>query len=277
MRIRETSVAIGLILVALACAKPGLKPTVSTTKVDTAVAPVPARSDLPKELVVGTSGGSPPFVTRRAGTTSGLELDLAAEVGKIIGVPVRVVDLPWDQLFDALRDDRVDVVMAGVTITPERKAQYAFAEPYLRTGIAALVRTSDREKLGSRDAACKSRIDVGVVNKTTGHEYVREKCPAVTLRVFETADDAVLELANGKIDAVIGDAPVLAFLSAQQAVSLDLVPTGKVDEQLAWMVRKDETALKQALDSALATMSKNGTLDRILQKWIPQVDRVRQQ
>ncbi|MCW5889291.1 MAG: amino acid ABC transporter substrate-binding protein [bacterium] len=266
MRFHKAWMAVALLVVATACSKRAATPP--------AAAALP-KDTLPKELVVGTSGGSPPYVTRRAGTISGLELDLAAEVGKVLGVPVRIVDVPWDKLFDELGSRKVDVVMAGVTVTPERQTRFAFAEPYLRTGIVALVQAKDRERLGSRDAACKSNVKVGVVGQTTGERFVREHCPKAKVRVFATADDAVLELTHGRLDAVVGDGPVLAYLMSQQAVALELVPTGNVDEQLAWMVRQNDTALQQALNGALETMRRDGTLDRVLEKWIPQVERVR--
>ena len=154
MRIRDTSVVVGLVMMAAACAGPVSAP--------------PGRGEPPKELVVATSGDSPPYATRRAGTITGLEVDLALEVGKVLGRPVRFVDVPWDTLFDQLVSGRADVVMAGVTVTAERERRFAFAAPYLRTGIAALVRRDDLKRFGARDAVCKSRIRVGVIRKTTG-------------------------------------------------------------------------------------------------------------
>lgn len=273
MRIQNAVVAVGLALVTAACAS--RTPAKAAKAEAPATKPAVAAAGLPKELVVGTSGGSPPYVTRRAGAISGLELDLAAEVGKVLGVPIRVVDVPWDKLFDELGNRKVDVVMAGVTITSDRQVRFAFVEPYLRTNIMALVREQDRQRFGSREAACKKGVKVGVVGKTTGERFVREACPAVKPRVFATADDAVNDLANGRLDAVVGDGPVLAYLMAQQGVALDLVPTGNINEELAWMVRKNDTALQQALNGALETMKQDGTLDRVLAKWIPHVDKVR--
>ena len=69
--------------------------------------------------------------------------------------------------------------------------------------------------------------------------------------------------------------PVLAYLMSQQAAPLDLLPTDIADEPLAWMVRRDDTALRQVLNDALATMRRDGALDRVLERWIPQVERVR--
>lgn len=260
MRIAELWV-VGLLLLGVACARP----------VSTPATPGQAAT----ELVVGTSGDSPPYSTRRAGTIAGLEIDLAMDVGKVLGRPVRIVNVPWSELFDALAGGRVDVVMAGVTVTPEREARFAFAEPYLRTGIYVLVRAEDRQRLGTGDAVCQSPLEVGVVASTTGERHVRERCPALVPRVYPTADDAVLDVANGRLGAIVHDGPVLAYLRSQQGVALDLVPMGRTDERLAWMVRQDDTALRQALDGALVTLRRDGTLDRELERWIPQVEHVR--
>jgi polar amino acid transport system substrate-binding protein len=165
--------------------------------------------------------------------------------------------------------------MAGVTVTAEREVRFAFAEPYLRTGIGALVRREDRKRFTSRDAVCRSRIRrVAVIRKTTGERDLHDRCPAMIPRVYETADDAVLGLTARRIDAVVHDTPVLAYLMSQQAAALDLVPTGPADQRLAWMVRRDDTALRQALNDALATMRKDGTFDRVLERWIPRVERM---
>jgi polar amino acid transport system substrate-binding protein len=260
MRIRDTSVVVGLVIVAVACAGPVSAP--------------PGRGERPRELVVATSGDSPPYATRRAGTITGLEVDLATEVGKVLGRPVRFVDVPWNGLFDELVSGRADVVMAGVTVSAERERRFAFAEPYLRTGIGALVRRDYLKRFGSREAICKSRIRVAVIRKTTGERDLRDRCPAMIPRVYETADDAVLDLTKRRVDAVVHDAPVLAYLMSQQAAALDLVPTDIADEPLAWMVRRDDTALRQALNDALATMRRDGTLDRVLERWIPRVERL---
>jgi ABC-type amino acid transport substrate-binding protein len=251
----ETSVVVGLFLMVVACAGRG--------------ATSPQQATHSKELVVGTSGDTPPYSNRRSVTIAGVEIDLATEVGRVLDRPVRIVLVPWTELFDALDSRRVDVVMAGVTVTPERQARVAFTEPYLRTGIAVLVRHEDLRRFGSRAALCKRRVDIGVVRQTTGQRYVQKQCPAVVPRVYESTDDAVLDVANGKLDAVVSDEPVLAYLASQQAVDLDIVSTGATNEALAWMVRKDDTALQQALNGALATLRKDGSLARVLGKWIP--------
>ena len=235
----------------------------------------PRESQRAPELVVGVTSDSPPYATQRGGDLAGLEVDLAQEVGRVLHRPVRVVDLSWDDLIAGLSNDRVDVVMAGVTVTPERQLRFAFTEPYLRTRIVALVRRTDRKRLGSPDAICKGAWNIGVMAGTTGELYVRDRCPSATVKAYPSATAAVQELQTRRVDAVVHDGPVLAWLLAQQSADLDLVPTRIADEQLAWMVRRDEPKLVQTLNGALATMRSDGSLDRILRQWVPQIERVR--
>jgi ABC-type amino acid transport substrate-binding protein len=235
----------------------------------------PPEAQRPPELVVGVTSDSPPYATQRGGDLSGLEVDLAREVGRVLHRPVRVVDLSWDDLIAGLSNGRVDVVMAGVTITPERRLRFAFTEPYLRTRIVTLVRRTDRQRLSSADAICKSAFGIGVMAGTTGELYVRDRCSSATVKAYPSATAAVQELQTRRVDAVVHDGPVLAWLLAQDSANLDLVPTRLADEQLAWMVRRDEPELLRQLNGALATLRSEGTLDRILRQWVPSIERIR--
>ena len=262
MRTQNVLVLVGLVVVALtSCSAP-----VSTSS---------RSGPRARELVVGTTSDSPPYATGRGGELTGLEVELADEVGRALGRPVRVIDMPWEDLFEALSDGRVDVVMAGVTITPERQLRFAFTQPYLRTRLVALVRRADRKKFASPDAVCKSPIDVGVMGGTMGELEVRERCPAIIVRTYRRSNDAVLELRTRRIDAVIHDGPVLAWLLAQDSAELELVPTRIANQDLGWVVRRDNPELREALDGALATMRADGTLDRVLRRWVPGVERIR--
>ena len=235
-----------------------------------ACAPASPRPPRVRPLVVGTNGASPPYAFRRDGQLVGLEIDLARELGHALGRPVDLLDLPFIDLFSALGDGRVDVVMSGITITKERQVRLAFADPYLQTGLGALIRRRDEEKFRDRDAVCKRPIDVGVVGGTIGEKVVRDRCPATIPRVYPRAEDAVLELRQRRLDAVVHDAPVLAWLGSQNESELEFITTRIVNEQLAWAFRPDESQLRDAANQALARMRADGTLDRIIARWVPQ-------
>jgi polar amino acid transport system substrate-binding protein len=219
-------------------------------------------------LLVGTTGDAPPYAFRRGDGLDGLEVDLARELGKALGRPVDLVEMPFEELLDSLLEGQVDLVMAGLTITASREVRVAFGEPYVRTTIAALIRRESASRFSARDAVCRSPIDVGIVKATTGEKMLREKCPAMTPRLYPTVLAAVGELRQGRIDAVVHDAPVLQWLQSQNEGELQLVPTEIADQRLAWAFRPNEGALRAKANAALASMRADGTLDQIVAKWI---------
>ena len=126
-----------------------------------------------------------------------------------------------------------------------------------------------------RDAVCSSPLNVGVVQGTTGQMALEERCPAIIPRLYPTVRDAVLELGRRRIDAVVHDAPVLIWLQSQEEGDLQVVPTRVGNQALAWAFRPEDTALRASADDALATMRADGTLDRILARWVPGQERLR--
>jgi polar amino acid transport system substrate-binding protein len=166
-------------------------------------------------------------------------MDLARELERDLGRPVRLVDLPWENLLDALEKGRIDVVMAGVTVTRDREVRFTFADPYVRTSLAAVVRRQDADRVTSGAIACDSPINTGVVGGTIGEKRLRSRCPAMVPRSYPTARDAVRELVQYRVDAVVHDAPVLAWIASENESQLQLHPLAGESESLAWAFRLD--------------------------------------
>jgi polar amino acid transport system substrate-binding protein len=219
-------------------------------------------------LRVGTTRDTPPYASRRGDRLEGLEVDLAVELGNALGRPVRFSALPFNELLDALLDDKVDVVMAGVTVTPARAVRIAFGTPYLNAGMGVLIRREDAKRFAARDAACQSPIDVGIVSGTEGERQLTERCPKMVPRVYPSAPAAVGELRERRIDAVVHDVPVLQWMQSRFEGELQLLPARVGEQSLAWAFRPDDPLREQA-NQALETMRGNGTLDRILDRWVP--------
>ncbi len=212
---------------------------------------------------------------RRGEQIEGLEVDLAGELGKALERPIDIRDLPWDQLMDALLSHQVDVVMAGVTVTPERELRVAFGEPYLRTTIGALIRREDAKRFAAPDAVCKGKLDVGFVAGTIGEKYLHQRCPEMIARVYPKTSEAVLELRRHRIAAVAHDGRVLSWLLTEREADLTVVPTRLADQRLAWAFRRGDDDLRRAANAALAGMRDDGTLARVVDRWVPREKRRR--
>jgi ABC-type amino acid transport substrate-binding protein len=219
-------------------------------------------------LVVGMAAETPPLTFRRGGELVGIEVDFALALGEELGRPVRLVDLEWDHLFGALLHKRVDIVMSGMTITPARKLRVAFTDPYLQSGVVALVRRREVDKYATKEKLLQSNDRVGFRINTTGEKFVAESMRFATRSGYRSATDAALELAQQRIDIFVSDAPVVAWLVSTNEADLAAIWTPLTNDQLAWAVRPDDDELRTSVNDVLARWKADGTLRAILQRWL---------
>lgn len=233
------------------------------------VAPGPAIPSAPP-LRAGMPNGSPPFASERDGELVGLEPELAHELARELGRDVELHSYDFEDLIAALRDGDVDVIMAGLTATPLRALRIRFTEPYLTTGQRLLVRSEDAASLATPDAVRGAGARVGVLRASTGEQYARAKLAPAPVWAYAELTDALADLADGDLDVVVCDAPVVGALAASRSTG-DLVAVGGLltHEELAWGVRRKDEALSAALDAALVRLRASGRLDEIVRRWAP--------
>src|SRR5262249_32592993 len=211
-----------------------------------AKAPAPPPTETPPppppagDLRIGMCFDYPPLVFKRDGQPQGAETDFAAKIGSELKRRTRFIELKRDELIPALRDGRIDVIMAGMSVTEERERLVSFCEPYLHVGQMALIRKSDDKKFHDAAAIDRRSTRIGFQKDTTSEDFVRNKMPHAKLVAFQTADEGVAALRKKKIDVLVHDAPTIwrvtgGFSSKEKQL------TGRfellTDEPLAWAVR----------------------------------------
>lgn len=227
----------------------------------------------PAELRVGISTNYPPIAFEENGKVVGVEADLAKKLGEQLPTKIEFVTLDWDDLWPALRDKKVDVVMSGVSITDRRSKLVRFTEPYMRVGQMALVRKADMAKLSDPAAMNQPKRRIGVEKSTTGEAYARLHLDKATIVTFESIDDGLASLRGGDIDYFIHDAPTVWRVVGRppkEDPTLVGIYRPMTDEYLAWAVRKDEAAtLGALLDAKIEQWKKDGELQAVIDRWIP--------
>lgn len=258
--IRCLSAAV-LALCLLAC---GTSTTPSTQSSQPAAAPSGP------VLRVGLTPDYPPLVYREAGQLKGLEVDLAGALGEALGRPVEFVPMAWQQLVPALQRKDIDVIMSGVSVTPEREEQVAFTDSYLTVGQMVIIRVRDAARYRSPLQALTGNARVGYVVDTTGAEFVLAEGLIRNKRAFDSVKPALEALKAGDIDLFIHDAPTSWDLAVSEYAN-DLMSLYRplTEEQLAWAVHKDDTALRAELNRALQSLRQSGYLELALYRWIP--------
>ena len=220
------------------------------------------------ELRVGFETGYMPFeMIDKGGQVIGFDVDLARLMARKLGVKLTMVNQAWDGIVPALLTGKFDVLMGGMTVTPERAQRVAFCDPYIHIGQTVLL----NKKLASR---VKKHTDLNtpefrVLSKlgTTGDIAARKAFPRAKIDTFEHEADAAIEVRNGRAAAFIYDLPFNAVLAAQYPDSLVHLGEPFTREDLAWGLRKDDTELRAWLNEFLAGVKKDGTYQALYRKW----------
>ena len=198
----------------------------------------------------------------------GLEVDFARELAAALGRPLDLVEIGWDDLIPAVRDRRADVVMSGMTITRARQVQIVFSDPYLRSGLVAVMRSEDVPRFKKASSVLKTTEPVGVMAGTTGERFMREHAPAAPVMVYPDVQAAVNELRQRRVTLVVHDAPVAIWFVGGDEANLGVLLELLDEEQLGWGLPRDDDTLRSAVDGVLARWRSDGTRDRILGRWL---------
>ncbi len=222
------------------------------------------KADSAKVLRAGTEPAFAPFEFPKEGSKelTGFDVELIQALGKQLGYKVEMESMGFDALIPALNAGNIDVAIAGMTITDERKKVVDFTDSYYTSGLMIMVRKDSTVKslddLKGKTIACQ----IG----TTG-EFKSRSVEGANVKAFNTQDEAALELKNGGADAVIGDAPVIDYYMAQAGKDFAMTVGEKMEAEPYGIAVKKDSKLAGELNKALAEMKKNGEYDKLYTKW----------
>ncbi|MDQ2937304.1 MAG: ABC transporter permease subunit [Acidobacteriota bacterium] len=215
------------------------------------------------ELRIGTDATYPPLEFIDQGQFAGFEIDLGNAIAREMGVRASFINSSFDGIFPALQNGSFDAVLSSVTITPERSASMLFSDPYYSSGQLIAVRQGASGIGKPEDLVGKK---VGVQINTTA-QLDLEKRQGATVAIYNTIDLAMLDLKNGRIDAVVGDAPVLRYMIRQSFRELQTVGRRFTDEKFGIAFSQSNDDLRRAVNAALWRVQDSGEYDRLHEKW----------
>ena len=226
-------------------------------------------------LRVCTEPAYMPFeMTDKRGQIIGFDPDLAALMAKELGAAkLELISTAWDGIIPALITDKCDIIMSGMTITDERKEKVSFTDPYMLIGQTVLVRKDLAEKVKSYRDLNKPDYKVASKLGTTGEIAAKKYIPKAKYFSYETEAEAVMETVNGKVDAFIYDAPYNLVANAQRGEGkLVFLDKPFTDEPIGWAIAKGDPEFLEALNGFLAKIKKDGTHEKLHQKWFKNTD-----
>ncbi|MGA0333911.1 MAG: substrate-binding periplasmic protein [Kiritimatiellia bacterium] len=224
----------------------------------------------PSLLRVGITPDSPPLIFEQGGGYAGVEADFARKISAELGREPVFVKIPWSKQLDYLEDNRIDVVMSGMTVTPIREFRVNFTKPYMVSGQTALFRRNDFAANGLVPSVIRHQNStIGVVKDTTGEIYATNTYTRGKILTFESKEALVAALKSKKVNMAIHDAPVIWWIAANNEAELAAFPELLNNESLAWAVSKNNPALLEQINAVMEEMKNDDSGRKILQNWFP--------
>ena len=222
-------------------------------------------------LVMGTNAAFEPFeyTTTKGlvGEFDGIDIAIAQKIAEKAGKELVINDMEFDGLIAAVSTGKIDMAVAGMTVTDERKEQVDFSDTYY-AATQVIVVASDNEDIKCAEDL-KNDKSVGVVLSYTGDTIVTD-----TLKIDESkiqranrALDVIQDVKNGKLDAVVVDSYTGIALAAKNGLKVVEDPKVFDTEEYAIAVKKGNTELLEVINATLAEMKAKGEIDALTEKY----------
>ena len=215
------------------------------------------------KLTMATNAALPPYeMTTDAGEFEGIDVDTAKAIAEKLGLELQIDDMDFDAALLSVQQGKADIVMAGVTVTDERKAVMDFSDSYA-TGIQSIIVPNDSDIASPDDLAGKK---IGTQRGTTGYIYCSDDFGDENVVAYDDGLTAVQALNNGQVDAVVIDnAPAKEYVAANPG--LKVLETSYAEEDYAIGMAKG-SSLEDVVNAALEELKADGTLQSIVDKYI---------
>jgi polar amino acid transport system substrate-binding protein len=226
----------------------------------------PAQTSGPP-LVIGMELNYPPFeMTDPSGTPTGVGVDLARALCAYLHRPIDIQNMPFEGLIPALKTGRIDLIISSMTATDERRKSIDFSDPYLRTGLAILVKkNSPIQSIADVD---KPGLNVVVKTGTTSADYVRDHFTHASVLTIQQDSACALEVAQGKADAFIYDQmSIYQFAKKFPDTTRGLLKPFQ-EESWAIGIRQGNTALESQVNAFLRDFKAHQGFDALGDKYL---------
>lgn len=215
-------------------------------------------------LTMGTNASFPPYeYVDDNGKIVGIDAEIAQAIADKLGMKLEIKDMEFESLVPAVKAKSIDLALAGMTVTDERKQSVNFSDSY-STGVQVVIVKEGSDIKTVDDLKGKK---IGVQAGTTSDTYCSEDFGEENVKQFSNGSLAVAALANGQVDCVVIDnEPAKNYVAANSG--LKILDTEYVTEDYAIAISKDNDELLKKVNNALKELKEDGTVDKIVGKYI---------
>lgn len=217
-----------------------------------------------KTLVVATDTAFVPFEFKQNGVYTGFDIDLWAAIAKQANLNYELQPMDFNGIIPGLQTRNIDAALAGITIRDDRKEVIDFSDPYYESGLSILV-NNDTNNINVAEDLSNKLVAVKIGTATV--DYLKRDIPNAKLKLFPNIDNAFLELATNRVDAVVHDTPNIQYY-AQTAGKGRVKVTGSIKSGDFYGIGFPKgSELVPVVNKALGEIKANGTYDQIYEKW----------
>ncbi|WP_129409508.1 transporter substrate-binding domain-containing protein [Marinitoga lauensis] len=221
-------------------------------------------------LLIGQDPAYAPFYgINENGKRIGHDIEFAKILAELLGVKVKFVITNWDGIIPALMTNKFDIILAAMTITPERALKVNFTIPYYQTG-QALMYNSKKYPDGlsiKKVSEMGEKVKIAVQLGSTGEIAARKFFPKAKILTFETVDAAAYQLITKKADAMIFDDLYYGNLVKKYPL-IKMDSSLLTKENLGIAVKKEDIDLLLWLNTVIEYLKTDGTFEQLKQKWM---------
>jgi cyclohexadienyl dehydratase len=222
-------------------------------------------------LRVCSTGDYRPFTYRDSHGWSGMDIDLAQDLAKHLGVGLDLVQTTWGNLITDV-GAKCEMAMGGITITPQRAERALYSAPYLRDGKAAIVRCADIAKFPNLNAIDQPGVRVIVNPGGTNSEFDKANVHRATIIDYPDNNTIFQQVISGNADVMITDASEIRWEATQNTqLCGSSVDNPFTSDAKAYLISQGDPGLQQRVNDWLNAVQNDGTYARIAQQWLGRV------
>ena len=223
-------------------------------------------------LRVGVDLMVPYAMKGKDGKLVGADIDVANRLAKDLGIAADFKVYPWNELIPALQRGEIDIISAGLSVTPERALQVYFSNPYASSGIGIATNIKLTEKFESLDALDSPDVAIGVVGGTVSEQVARQLFERASIKVFGSEQQAEDALVKGLLHAYVRSEPAPRFLALRHPKAVD-VPLSKplLATREAFAVRRGDNDFINFLNAWIVARDADAWLASTRKYWFESV------
>lgn len=226
-----------------------------------------------KSLRVGVSLFAPWTMEDEDGQLLGSEVDLANQLARDLGVNTELKVYQWDKIVPALQRGEIDLIAAGMAISPQRALQVTFSSPYMSSGVTLTANTVKTSGINSLAEMNTTQVTIVSVADSLGDELAKRIFDQATLLSVEDKDTAEQAVVNGEAHAYVASVPETFLLTLEHPGVLD-IPLGKplLESKAGLAVNKGEQEWLNFLNAWIVARDTDGWLEANHSYWFRSLD-----